>query len=262
MALATGMSLGVIIAGTIAPLLIEAGGWQMLFIGPGIATVVLMGLSIIALPESSSAFEATSGRRPAAGEIVRRLLRAPLRMPLLHFSAIFGASAFAMYWFTNWLPVVLPKAGIKASEASHLLALTQMVSLAPGVLIGWMVDRGRGRAAFSVCYLVVLATLALFALVPAQHWTALVLIAGGGIAGGHLAIAPMAARRFPSDTLSSAIGIGVAMTRVGAVGGSMAGGILLDAGAAPAAFFAALAVPVVGCLCLAQWNPTVPPTSD
>jgi AAHS family 4-hydroxybenzoate transporter-like MFS transporter len=251
----TGMSLGVIIAGTIAPLLIEAGGWQLLFIGPGIATAVLLGLSILALPEPSTTTAAAPARRLASGEILRRLLRSPLRMTLLHFAAMFGASAFAMYWFTNWLPVVLPIAGLPRSEASHLLALTQMVSLAPGVLIAWLVDKGRGRAAFSLCYVVGLAALALFLRVPVQHWTTLVLIAGGAIAGGHLAIASMAARRFPSETLSSAIGIGIAMTRIGAVGGSMAGGLLLDAGIAPAAFLAALALPVLGCMGLAQWSP-------
>ena len=59
---------------------------------------------------------------------------------------------------------------------------------------------------------------------------------------------------FPSDVLASAIGIGVAATRIGAIGGSMAGGQLLEAGFTPAQFFAAIAIPVACCLLLAQWR--------
>ena len=80
------------------------------------------------------------------------------------------------------------------------------------------------------------------------------LVAGGGIAGAHTAIVPLAAKGFPSDVLASAIGIGVAATRIGAIGGSMAGGQLLEAGFTPAQFFAAIAIPVACCLLLAQWR--------
>ena len=48
--------------------------------------------------------------------------------------------------------------------------------------------------------------------------------------------------------------IGVAATRIGAIGGSMAGGQLLEAGFSPAQFFAAIAIPVACCLLLAQWR--------
>jgi AAHS family 4-hydroxybenzoate transporter-like MFS transporter len=157
-----------------------------------------------------------------------------------------------MYWYTNWLPVVLPKAGFTTADAAHQLSLAQTVSLPAGILLGWLVDRGRGRLGFSVCYAIVVGALLLFGQMPTSQWMLLVLFVGGGIVGAHAAIVPMATRNFPSDTLASAIGVGVAMTRVGAILGSLVGGQLLERGVAGAAFFAALALPILGCLILVQ----------
>jgi MFS transporter, AAHS family, 4-hydroxybenzoate transporter len=250
----TGMSAGVIVAGLLAPWLVERGGWRLIFLAPGISTLVVASAVWLWLPETRLPRSPAVQQSAQASTGLAALLKAPLRAPLIHFATLYGTSAAAMYWFTNWLPVVLPRAGYTTSAAAHYLSLAQSGSLAVGILIGWLLDRGLGRLSFTVCYLFVLVALGLFVVVPAGHWGTLVLIAGGGIAGAHTAIVPMATRAFPSDVLSSAIGIGVAATRIGAVAGSVAGGQLLEASVTPAGFFIAIALPVTGCLILAQWR--------
>ena len=249
-----GMPLGVVAAGLLAPWLVERGGWKLIFLAPGIAAALVALCAWAWLPETRTEQRSGEPNAGARGHLLSRLLQAPLRGRLIHFAAFFGTSAAAMYWFTNWLPVVLPRAGYETSVAAHYLSLAQGGSIAAGVAIGWLIDRGWVRSSFAVCYVVVLVALGLFLVVPPAHWAVLVLIAGGGIAGAHTAIVPLAAKGFPSDVLASAIGIGVAATRIGAIGGSMAGGPLLEAGFAPAQFFAAIAIPVACCLLLAQWR--------
>jgi MFS family permease len=246
--ISAGMPLGVIVAGLVAPLLVERGGWQLIFMTPGVATTVVALGAWAWLPETR--LQAVKSNRGLA-----QLMQTPLRGRLIHFAALYGTSAAAMYWFTNWLPVVLPRAGYNTGVAAHYLSMAQTVSLVAGVLIGWFIDRGWIRVSFGVCYGAVLAALSLFLVVPHLHWAALVLIAGGGIAGAHTAIVPLATKGFPSEVLASAIGIGVATTRIGAICGSLAGGQLLEAGCTPAQFFVAIAIPVFGCLLLTQLNP-------
>ncbi|MBK6672373.1 MAG: MFS transporter [Proteobacteria bacterium] len=249
-----GMPLGVVAAGLLAPWLVERGGWKLIFLAPGIAAALVALCAWAWLPETRAEQRSGEPNTAARGHLLSRLLQAPLRGRLIHFAAFFGTSAAAMYWFTNWLPVVLPQAGYETSVAAHYLSLAQGGSIAAGVGIGWLIDRGWVRSSFAVCYVVVLVALGLFLIFPPAHWAVLVLVAGGGIAGAHTAIVPLAAKGFPSDVLASAIGICVAATRIGAIGGSMAGGQLLEAGFTPAQFFAAIAIPVACCLLLAQWR--------
>jgi AAHS family 4-hydroxybenzoate transporter-like MFS transporter len=249
-----GMPLGVVAAGLLAPWLVERGGWKLIFLAPGIAAALVALWAWAWLPETRAEQRSSEPNTTARGHLLSRLLQVPLRGRLIHFAAFFGTSAAAMYWFTNWLPVVLPQAGYETSVAAHYLSLAQGGSIAAGVGIGWLIDRGWVRSSFAVCYVVVLVALGLFLIFPPAHWAVLVLVAGGGIAGAHTAIVPLAAKGFPSDVLASAIGIGVAATRIGAIGGSMAGGQLLEAGFTPAQFFAAIAIPVACCLLLAQWR--------
>jgi len=252
--ISTGMSVGVIVAGLLAPWLVEQGGWRLIFVAPGVVTLLVALAVWLWLPETRVPRSPAAQLAASASSGLAALLKAPLRAQLIHFAVFFGTSAAAMYWFTNWLPVVLPRAGYTTTAAAHYLSLAQTGSLAVGILIGWLLDRGLGRVSFAACYLFVLMALGLFLIVPAGQWGALVLIAGGGIAGAHTAIVPMATKAFPSEVLSSAIGIGVAATRIGAVAGSLAGGQLLEAQVSPAAFFCAIALPVFGCMLLAQWR--------
>jgi hypothetical protein len=78
-------------------------------------------------------------------------------------------------------------------------------------------------------------------------WTVLLLVAMGGVSGGAMAFPALTAYLFPSRLLSSAIGMGVLVARVGAIVAPLIGGTLLKAGAGPATFLFAAAIP--GALC-------------
>ncbi|RZA12893.1 MAG: hypothetical protein EOP02_29360 [Proteobacteria bacterium] len=78
-------------------------------------------------------------------------------------------------------------------------------------------------------------------------WTILLLFAGGGTAGIHMSLMSFTPSLFPSRILSSAIGLGVAIARIGAIGGPFAGAALIDAGVSPGGYFAFIAIPALIC---------------
>ena len=78
----------------------------------------------------------------------------------------------------------------------------------------------------------------------------LLLVAGGGVSGIHAALMALTPKLFPSRVLSSAIGTGVAVSRIGAVAAPLIGGALIAGGIAPAAYFLTLVVPVAICAAL------------
>jgi AAHS family 4-hydroxybenzoate transporter-like MFS transporter len=81
----------------------------------------------------------------------------------------------------------------------------------------------------------------------ALGWGALLLVVGGGIAGAHLALMAVGTGFFPPSMLSGAIGLAVAIARVGAIAGPLAGGWIIASGASAQTFLLALAVPVLVC---------------
>ena len=78
-------------------------------------------------------------------------------------------------------------------------------------------------------------------------WTVLLLVAMGGVSGGAMAIPALAAFLFPSRLLSSAIGVGVLISRIGATIAPLIGGAMLQAGATPGQVLLAAAVPAAVC---------------
>ena len=86
-----------------------------------------------------------------------------------------------------------------------------------------------------------------FSIVPAtlMGWGLLLLVVGCGISGAHLAIMPIGTSFYPPQLLSAAIGFAVAVARIGAIAGPLAGGWMIAAGVTPNVFLLALVAPVL-----------------
>jgi MFS family permease len=91
----------------------------------------------------------------------------------------------------------------------------------------------------------------------ATRWTLLLSIGVGGASAGGMALPALCAYLFPARQLSSAIGMGVMVARLGAFAGPLVGQAILDADAGPQAFFFAAAVP--GCFVRAGRSRRSPP---
>jgi len=277
-----GIAIGGGAAGFIVPLLVAGGGWRMIFIGPGAVTIGIAVLLFFLLPESPK-FLLVRGEKERLTELTRRLGlpnaswpvpttdAKPSRIPLLApfgkahrfasfvFMGLYAVNALILYMLVSWAPTLLAQSEFPLERTSQLASLIQIGGLVSGPALSWFLDRGKAAPAMAATYFVIGAALLGFSVVAPSvlGWGALLLAAGGGVSGTHLAIMALGATFYPPHMLSSALGLGVAVARVGAIAGPMIGSALLANGATPPVFLASMVIPVAVCSCLAFLIPRV-----
>ena len=113
--------------------------------------------------------------------------------------------------------------------------------------------------AFLIAYGVVVLSLISFSLLPATPlpWGILILLTGGGVAGAHLSLMALGPKFYPPHILSTAIGITIALGRIGAILGPLLGGWYVGMGLDFASFMQTLLAPVALCMLLVVLIPGV-----
>ena len=248
-----GISGGALIAGTTAPELVALGGWPALFVTPGLfAAVLAVGLwFVLGSEKSEGASSPDAGIAAPAAKVPQfELLRAPWLFPFAIFAVALTFNSANLYLLSQWMPTILPNAGFTVDQAARVSGLTQGAGIAVGLLVSWLLDNWKPGTTMVLAYTVVTAALLAMGLAivagPAW-WTVLLLVAMGGVSGGAMAIPALAAFLFPSRLLSSAIGVGVLISRIGATIAPLIGGAMLQAGATPGQVLLAAAVPAAVC---------------
>jgi AAHS family 4-hydroxybenzoate transporter-like MFS transporter len=245
-----GIPLGLALAGILTPFVVAVGGWQGLFVVPGLFAALLalaLGLTLRGGPPEAV--------RERAKVPQLELFRSPWLLPFAVFAAILGFNAMNLYLLNSWMPTVLPQAGFTLDAAASLSGVVQLAGLAIGVLASIGIDRWRPGPTLIVMFgLMALSFLAIGATAPdATRWMWLLMVGVGGSAAGGMALPALCAYLFPPRLLSTAVGVGVLVARIGAMSGPLLGQAMLNAGVAPRLFFAAAAGPAIICalVCLA-----------
>ena len=248
-----GIPLGLALAGILTPFVVSVGGWQGLFVVPGLFAALLalaLGFTLSAGVPGAPVGEPARSKVPQL-----ELFRSPWQLPFAVFAAILGFNAMNLYLLNSWMPTVLPQAGFTLDAAASLSGVVQLAGLAIGVLASIGVDRWRpGPTLIMMFGLMALSFLAVGATAPdASRWMWLLMVGVGGSAAGGMALPALCAYLFPPRLLSTAIGMGVLVARIGAMSGPLLGQVMLNAGVAPRLFFAAAAGPAIICalVCLA-----------
>jgi AAHS family 4-hydroxybenzoate transporter-like MFS transporter len=248
-----GIPLGLALAGILTPFVVSVGGWQGLFVVPGLFAALLalaLGFTLSAGAPGAPVGEPARSKVPQL-----ELFRSPWLLPFAVFAAILGFNAMNLYLLNSWMPTVLPQAGFTLDAAASLSGVVQLAGLAIGVLASIGVDRWRpGPTLIMMFGLMALSFLAVGATAPdASRWMWLLMVGVGGSAAGGMALPALCAYLFPPRLLSTAIGMGVLVARIGAMSGPLLGQVMLNAGVAPRLFFAAAAGPAIICalVCLA-----------
>lgn len=248
-----GIPLGLAIAGIMAPEVIALGGWETLFVVPGsfalLLAAVLWFLLEPGLPRGGE--DATKGTATRLPQLA--LFRMPWLVPFAIFAAMLSLNALNLYLLNSWIPTVLPQAGFTLDGAARISGVVQLAGLAIGVAASFGIDRWRPSltlvamfAAMAVCFLTVSLT------APDQTlWTLLLCVGVGGASAGGMALPALCVYLFAPRLLSSAIGLGVMVARLGAFAGPLVGQAILDAEAGPQTFFFAAAIPAALCALVA-----------
>lgn len=250
-----GISGGALIAGMSAPELVAVGGWPALFVAPGLFAAVV-GVALHFVLTAGLSEKETPAKTPAARLPQLELLRSPWFFPFAIFAVALTMNSANLYLLSQWMPTILPNAGFTLDEAARVSGLSQGAGIALGLAMSWCVDRWRPGLTMVGAYAIVTAALLAMGLsivAGPGAWTVLLLVAMGGISGGAMAFPALTAYLFPPRLLSSAIGLGVLVARVGAIVAPLIGGAMLKAGASPAQFLllAAVFAAAVALVCLA-----------
>ncbi len=248
-----GIPLGLALAGLMTPMVVAAGGWQGLFVVPGLfAALLAITLGFVL---AGGAPETVPGAPPRTKAPQLELFRAPWLLPFGVVAAVLSLNAMNLYFLNSWLPTILPRAGFTLDAAAQVAGEVQLAGLAFGILVSVLIDRWRpGATLVGAFALMALCFLAIGTTAPdASRWTLLLMVGMGGASAGGMALPALCAYLFPPRLLSSAVGMGILVARIGAILGPPLGQVMLGANVAPRLFLAAAAGPAAICalVCLA-----------
>jgi MFS transporter, AAHS family, 4-hydroxybenzoate transporter len=274
-----GFSIGAALGGVLASEIVPRFGWRAVFWTGGAVPLALLPLIVWKLPESLRVLVARKGsyaqierilaRMGGVGKAASELLipaedrirRFPVqrlfsdgRGPATLFLWLaFFMNLLALYFMTNWLPIIAGEAGLLAGEAILATAMFQIGGTIGAVAMGRLADSFRPQrilAGALFCAALLVASMGL-AGKSFSHIAALSFGAGFCIVGTQIGVNALAGMFYPSSIRSTGVGWALGIGRFGAAVGPLIGTALLAAktpvsklfllGAIPPAF-AALAL--------------------
>lgn len=239
-----GYPLAAVFTGLVAAHMLPIWGWQKLLLIAGAATVVMLPLTWLVLPERQVAAVDQSARA-SVGTLVGPTLRA---RTLLLWVAVF-TGLMVLYFIVSWIPKLSIEAGLSETNGIYAGALYNF-----GAFVGTMsmsvlstrVPLGRIIPTFLITSGVAMMIFGSISMsVPMTLFVAFVI--GVTLQGGYNGMWPLAAAIYPENCRATGIGWAVAVGRGGAVIGPLFGGFLMASGTSLTLLFAAYCVPLVIC---------------
>lgn len=268
------IAFGALIAGFVAPAIIERFDWHGLFYVGGILPLALCLVLLIGVPESVRLLMARRRDDPRITQLITRLapdvdprnvqaaphesvqrksaleLIAPTyRSRTLLLWIIFGLNLFGLYFLINWLPAMLTGAGWSRADALRGGVLLQFGGIVSGLILSWCVDHGKTVSSMIAAYLMTALSLGLFLVFPSSSWGwwMLLFTIGAGTSGTQFALNALAAAFYPPIIRATGVGWAVGIGRIGAIVSPLVGGWILGQHLATAAVLGLLAVPILAC---------------
>ena len=253
-----GIPLGIAIAGLTAPEIIDLGGWPGLFIAPGVLAIVLaVALQLILSGERpASADHDPAAKRAKLPQLV--LFSALWIFPFAVFATMLALNALNLYLLNSWLPTVLPQAGMTLDAAARVSGVVQLAGLAIGIGASLLLDRWHKGATLALLFgAMALCFAGVYVTAPDPLvWTILLCVGVGGASAGGMVLPGLCAYLFPPHLLSSAVGMGVLVARLGAFAGPPLGGWMLANDIPAQTFLGVAALPALACVMVALLVPT------
>lgn len=268
----TGYGLGAIIAGVATGLLIGPYGWRAVFVLGCVATAALFAVAVRHLPESMDYLvvcrprdalarlnrilvaighpqvealpQAVPASRKVALDAVFRSRNA-LRTVLVWIA--FTAAQMTFYFASSWTPGLLLEAGMSNQQGVSGGVLFSLGGVTGAVLLGFLAMRVEPRRLTAAYFLCAAIALALFSVSLGSLAGALVvavlvgLLLNGSVSGINVIVPVL----YPAAARATALGLAVAVSRLGAVLAPLLAGFLLQAGWTPGSMFLIFAVPAV-----------------
>lgn len=253
----TGYALGAALGGAFAVWLLSVHGWRSVFLFGGCATLAIVALVLVRLPESMdflmvrrpanalgrlNALNAAVGlprldtlptraatAEPGRGSFMQLLGPSLLRPTILVWLSFF-AVMFGFYFVMSWTPKLLSASGMTAQQgitAGVLLSVGGIIGPASLGLIASRISLKWTLAAF-LLITALLLTFFVSSTYPLYVSFALAFLIGifvNGCVAGLYAVGPVV---YPTAVRATGVGVGIGIGRIGAIVSPLVAGVLID----------------------------------
>jgi AAHS family 4-hydroxybenzoate transporter-like MFS transporter len=277
--LSVGTPAGGLVVAALAPGLVDAYGWRGSFVVIGAATSLVVILVLAVLRDSPS-FLLARGKADAARHAAGKVLDGEVDLATeRHYSdrdgvaggvfakgngrlnigvgIAFAAATMCAYAMLNWATVFLTAKGFTFEQAAYTVSIGGLTSIAASIAVGVLVQRFGSRPIIYAMSIGLLATFVVLTFtlerLPAaptesERLTVVALYGLSGVffSGAIASFYALMTHAYPPSCRSAGIGFGIFVGRIGAIGATGLGGVLIDMGdGSLVPFFAVLCVAAV-----------------
>ena len=273
--------IGAILAGVIVAWVMPVLGWRAVFLAGGLATLVLIPLLFVLLPESAHFL---LDRRPPdalsrVNRILARMRRDPIealpprevdddappsavellapeyrRRTVLLLTAFFMCT-LVVYFVLSWTPKIIIDSGMSTELGIYGGTILNVGGIAATLLMGYLFGLYGLRRVLVTIYLLQAALMIVFAYVvggPAYLVLMIAGLLGGCTHAGIVGLYTCSAWLFPTRLRSTGLGWAIGLGRSGAVIGPYLAGLLMSFGWSREAYFIVMGTPIL-LAALAVW---------
>ena len=254
-----GYSAGVILGGTVAAALLgQTGDWRSVFLLGGAATLALLPVTALLLPESPAfllarrpqhalerinALAARIGR-PTLAALPPCAAQARAPSPTILFAPAYRRATFLLaiayfaqimlfYFLQKWIPKIVVDMGHPAAAAGRVLVMANVGTLSGAIAIGLVAQRWPVRPVVMAAMMAGFAAIAVFGLGSGSlvRLGATAAVAGFFINAGVVGLYPILADTFPAAVRASGTGFVIGVGRGGSALGPVVAGAMFAGGA-------------------------------
>jgi MFS transporter, AAHS family, 4-hydroxybenzoate transporter len=257
MLVSCGFTVGAVLGGLLAAVLIPAFGWQAVFYLGGAVPLALAVLMYFHVPESLQFLVLRGAKLDRVADCLRRidpsvhidadtryvvpeatrtgapvaeLFRAGRARTTLLLWVVNFMNLLNLYFLSNWLPTLAKGAGLSDRTAILVGTALQGGGVLGTLLMGPLIDRVGFFKVLVPCFLIAAVAAATIGQpgMPLFLLFAVVIVAGFCFVGGQPAVNALAATYYPTALRSTGVGWSLGVGRVGSVLGPVLGGELIS----------------------------------
>jgi MFS family permease len=253
----TGYHVGAVLTALLALWLVDAYGWESMFVVGGVVGLLTLPVMWAKLPESTTFLEAVAARERGevatpvrSADVVKgRYLKVSIGLWVASFMGL-----LLVYGLNTWLPKIMGEAGYSIKAGTALL-LVLNVGAVIGLLIAGGISDSRGNKPTVLLWFGLAAIfLALLSIKLESSLLvyAAVLLTGIFVFSAQVLVYAFVGHLYPPEVRGTALGMAAGIGRVGAIVGPFLGGAMVTAGIAyPWGFYAFAVAALLAVLALA-----------
>lgn len=249
----TGYHVGAVLTALLALWVIDAWGWEAMFVIGGVAGLVAVPFFWFKLPESEaflSSRESSTVSTVRAVEVVRGpYLRVSIGLWVASFMGL-----LLVYGLNTWLPKIMGEAGYSIDAGTTLLLVLNLGAVIGLVVAGHVSDARGNKPTVLAWFGIAALCLALLSIKIESNALVLlaVLVTGIFVFSAQVLVYAFVGHLYPPEIRGTALGFAAGVGRVGAIVGPSITGALVTAGIAyPWGFYAFSAAALLAVVALA-----------